>query len=616
MSKKKYQVTIHPEGQTVSVLEGTAIIEAAGQVGITLNTPCGGQGTCGKCKVIVQDDAPPPCATAKKLLQPEEIDAGMRLACQLHVDRNMAVTIPSETRFFEQIILTEGRNLTPHHHAPNVIKRFLNLEKPTTEDLRCDTDRILESLSNTGMKVWMDVPLMQKLPRLLRDSDFSITAILDGSEIVAIEPGDTSKKLLGVGLDIGTTTIAGVLVDLTTGAAKAVASRTNPQIQYGDDVVGRIKFAGDNEGGLEQLQRSVIGSINEIIDELTDSMDMGTEDIYELAAVGNTTMSHILLGINPSSIAEAPYVSVFRNAVNVKAVSVGINSNQNANLHLLPNIAGFVGSDTVALAMASRIEQARESVLAIDIGTNGELLIGNQNKLIACSCAAGPAFEGARIRQGMRGAKGAINKVVINSEIETGVIGDGPARGICGSGLLDAVAELLKIGLINPMGKILSGDDIPHSIPPAVRDAVTELNDQPAITLVKADEGENGKPILLTQKDVRELQLAKAAIAAAIRTVTKIFGIQAQALDSVLLAGGFGNFIRRSSAKRIGLLPDIPSSKIEFIGNAALAGARNALSCRCCRDLAQDLSDNIQYFELAGRADFQQFYMEEMVYPG
>ncbi len=615
MTKKNYRVTFQPEGREVLVLEGTAIVEAAGQAGITLNTPCGGQGTCGKCRVIVHGDAPAPCVAGKKHLQADEISRGIRLACQMRVDRDMTVSIPAETHFFEQVILTEGRDDLPHHHEPNLIKRFMELARPDENDLKSDVDRVVDLIAETGVEAWMDVPLMRELPVLMRESDFSLTAVIDGDEVVALEAGDTSHSVLGVALDIGSTTIAGVLVDLTTGESMAMAGRTNPQIKYGDDVVGRIKFAGENTDGLKKLQRCVIDAVNEIVVELTGSKGPEPQHIYELTAVGNTTMSHLLLGVPPQSIAQAPYVSVFRKGTDLKAHSLGIEVNHNANLHLLPNVAGFVGSDTVAVAMASRIDQEEGITLAIDIGTNGELIIGNKDRLMVCSCAAGPAFEGARIRQGMSAANGAVNKVVINEGIEVGVIGGGDARGICGSGLLDAVAVLLDTGLIDPTGRILTGSKIPDNVPKKVASAVTELDGRPAVVLAENNENHGGAPVLLTQKDVRELQLAKAAIAAAFTTLTGVFGIKPEKLDLVLLAGGFGNFIRRSSAKRIGLLPNIPSKKIESIGNAALVGARRALTCRCCREQAQLFSDNMEYVELAGRQDFQQYYMEEMTFP-
>ncbi len=615
MTRETYKVTVKPEGLSTYVIEGTSVVEAAGQAGVILNTPCGGRGTCGRCRIIVHGDVPPPGDAEKKHLTGDEVQRGVRLACRMHVDRDLVLTIPAEARFFEQIILTEGRETAGHHHEPSMRKRFLQVPRPRVEDLRCDADRIIETLSESDGDFWMDVPLLRLLPGLLRDSDFSLTAVLDGSEIVAFEPGDTSDATWGVAFDIGTTTLAGSLVNLNTGRMRSVASRTNPQVRFGDDVVSRIRFAQEEPGGLERLQKCIAGALNEIIAELADTNSIDTDHIYELSAAGNTTMSHLLLGIDPSAIAAAPYVSVFRDAVDVKAASLGIECNPNANMHLLPNLAGFVGSDTVAVAMASRLDLFDGTAMAIDIGTNGEIVIGNGQKLIACSCAAGPAFEGARIRQGMRAAEGAINKVVINDRIEISVIGGGRPCGICGSGLLDAVASLLESGLIDANGRILSGEKIPADAPDGIADAVVEFDGQPAVILADKDETLTGEPLLLTQKDVRELQLAKGAIAAGISVAAEVFGIDPKELDLVMLAGGFGNFLRRSSAKRIGLLPDLPTEKIEFIGNAALIGARSALTCRCCREQARRLSRKIEYIELAAIPQFQMHYMESMIFP-
>jgi uncharacterized 2Fe-2S/4Fe-4S cluster protein (DUF4445 family) len=282
---------------------------------------------------------------------------------------------------------------------------------------------------------------------------------------------------------------------------------------------------------------------------------------------------------------------------------------------VLPNIAGYVGSDTVAVALSAHLRQSEDLLLAVDIGTNGEIVMGNRDGLVACSTAAGPAFEGARIRYGMRGAEGAISKVVVNDSIETGVIGGGRARGICGSGLLDAVAELLRVGVINGPGKILEGDELPDDLPAEVRNAVISVDDEPAVVLADAHQSKTQGPIVLTQKDVRELQLAKAAIWAGIQVVAEEFGKKPDEASRILLAGGFGNFIRRSSAKRIGLLPDMPNDRIEFIGNAALVGARVALLCEECREEASDISQSTDYIELANRTDFQMYYSSAMMFP-
>jgi len=614
MSRGTFRVTFQPEGRNVFVLRGTKLVEAAGQAGIILNTPCGGEGTCGKCRVEVQGPAPDPTEADKEHLSGDELAGGLRLACQLVVDRDLVISVPEGTRFFEQVILTEGAE---HEvcHEPSVSKRYVELDEPTVEDLRSDADRLADALSARGEKKHVALRIVRTLPTLLREAEFKATAVLRGREVMGVEPGDTTAVLWGVAFDIGTTTVVGTLVNLATGERAGVASRTNPQVRYGDDVVSRIRHTEVQANGLEELNKCTMGCMNDIVLELVSAAGIGGDQVYEITAVGNTTMSHLLLGIPPSPIAHAPYVTVFRHAMDVNARSAGLDVNASANLHVLPNIAGFVGSDTVGVVLASGLMHSDKTRLAIDIGTNGEVVIGNRDRLLACSCAAGPAFEGARIRYGMRAADGAISKVVFNEEVEVSVIGGGRARGLCGSGLLDAVAGMLRAGLLDPAGRMVAPGSVPDSVPKGLRDAVTSFNDQPALTLVDAHESRTGEAILLTQKDVRELQLAKGAIWAGIQVLGKEFGIDATEVEQVMLAGGFGNFIRRSNAKRIGLLPDIPTPHIEFIGNAASVGARMALICRTAREEAEHISEKVEYVELANSPDFQTLFMDAMMFP-
>jgi len=613
MKREVHRVTFQPEGRNVFVLRGTKIVEAAGQAGIILNTPCGGEGTCGKCRVEVLGSAPEPTGAERRHLSEEQLSGGLRLACQAVVDRDMVVSVPEETRFFEQVILTEGK-VHAYHHAPNVRKRHFELPEPTVEDLRSDVDRLTEALAEEGQEPpKVDLWLARQLPELLRSEGFTGTAVLQGNQVQCLERGDTTGSIWGVAFDVGTTTIVGTLVDLASGRQRAVASRTNPQVHFGDDVVSRIRFAEASPGGLAELHKRLVACLNDILLELTNNAGVELEDVYEATVVGNTTMMHTLLGISPAPIGHAPYVAVFREGMDVKARSVGLEINPNANLHALPNLAGFVGSDTVGMVMASGLAHSDELKLAIDIGTNGELVIGSRGRLLACSCAAGPAFEGARIRFGMRATEGAISKVVVNEEIEVGVIGGGRARGICGSGLLDAVAEMLRVGLIDRTGRIV--EKPPDNVPKAVRRAVGSFDGQPAITLVDAHASRTGEPIIITQRDVRELQLAKAAIRAGIQLVCRQLEVAPDDLSQILLAGGFGNFLRRSNAKRVGLLPDIPTPRIEFIGNAASVGAIMALTCRECRQEASRISRKMEYVELANCVDFQMFFSEAMFFP-
>jgi len=614
MSRGTCRVTFEPDGRTAFVPKGTNLVEAAGQAGIVLNQPCGGQGNCGKCRVEVLRNAPAPSAADVRHLSEAELADGWRLACQLHVERDLVVSIPQETRFLEQVILTGGEG-KGHPFRPNVRKRFVAVPPATVEDQRSDMDRLRAALGENDLHAGPS--LVRALPAVLRQEPDGVTAVLAGDTIRSVEPGDTTDALWGVAFDIGTTTLVCALVDLTAesrAATHRVTARTNPQVHFGDDVVSRISYIEKHPDGLERLRRRLMSSLNEMVGELCAGAGIEPCQVYEATAVGNTTMSHILLGVDPAPIAHSPYVAVVREPVDVPACELGLRINENADVHVLPNIAGFVGSDTVAVVLASGIAREAEIRLGIDIGTNGEVVLGNRERLLACSCAAGPAFEGARILHGMRATQGAISKVSVNDSIQVGVIGGGRPTGICGSGLIDAVAGLLDAGLIDTTGRMVGLEEAGR-LPAGLREALTSFDGQPAVELVRAEQSGTGKPILLTQRDVREVQLAKAAIRAGVEVLAAELGIAAHEVSRILVAGGFGNFIRRSCAKRIGLLPPVPSERIEFIGNAAFAGARTALLCADCRREADRISRGTEYIELANRPDFQTHYMEAMMFP-
>ena len=611
MTRQTCRVTFQPEGRSIFVLTGTKLVEAAGQAGIILDQPCGGEGTCGKCRVEVRQNAPEPTAADRRHLRSEEVAAGWRLACQLAVQADVVVSVPQETRFFEQRILIEGSSRA-YPFRPKLRKVLVDVPPAGVNDQRSDLDRLKAAVGPEAVSAGL--PLVRALPAILRGGGTQLTVVLEGEDIQWVEPGDTTASLWGVAFDIGTTSLVAILMDLTDGSSRAVAARTNPQVHFGDDVVSRISYAEQTPGGLERLRKRLLAAMNEMVRELCDAVGIEPDAIYEAAAVGNTTMSHVFLGVDPTPIAHAPYVAVVREALDVKARDLELEINRNANLHMLPNIAGFVGSDTVAVILASGMAREEDVKLAIDIGTNGEVVVGNRDRLIACSCAAGPAFEGARIRHGMRATDGAISKVVVNEEIEVSVIGGGRATGICGSGLIDAVALLLDAAVIDPTGRI-ADPETAGGLPDGLRRAIVEFEDQPAVVLVDAARSRTGKPILLTQRDVREVQLAKAALRAGIEVASAEYGVPTERVARVLLAGGFGNFIRRSHAKRIGLLPPIPTDRIEFIGNAASAGAKAVLASADCRQEAARISRETEYVELATRPDFQAHYMEAMTFP-
>jgi len=610
---KGFKVTFQPEGRSMYVLPGTTLIEAAGRAGIPINAPCGGAGVCGKCRIEIVDGAPTPTEVDTAHLSADELKQGFRLACQTKVRDDMVVQVPVEARFFQKKagLTNHGRDV---ELEPVVRTVHVTLAAPSLEDQRADADRLLDEVRKTAPDAVLPLDLLRELPQTLRELDFRISSIIADDEVVDIRPADCANCCYGLAFDVGTTTVVGMLVDLAEGREKAIAARTNPQVRFGDDVVSRIQHA-QKENGLQVLREAIVGCVNEVIGVLCREAAVREADIYEAVFVGNTTMNHLLLGLDPTYLAEMPYVPVLRSQVVCRAPDTGLNIHPRAHVHALPNIAGFVGADTVAVGLAADILKINEPTVALDIGTNGEILATANGRLIACSTAAGPAFEGARIRFGMRAAEGAIEKVVIDEDVRVNVMGNVPARGICGSSLIDTVAELLRAGVIESTGRLLGPEDLPEGVPPAVAARVEQDDDGTRFILAREEETQIEGPVFLTQRDVREVQLAKGAIAAGIMILLSELGLVADDLHGILLAGTFGNFIRRSNAKRIGLLPDIPSERIQFIGNAAGAGAKLALLSRTCREEAEEISVRTEYIELGARLDFQQEFAAAMMFP-
>jgi len=486
----------------------------------------------------------------EKCLVVLEPDNKQVLACQHTVQTDLTVTIPQTSRLFEQKILTEGI-ADKAKIEPDIYKDHVTVSAKTA--------------------------------------------------------------ILGVAVDIGTTTVVAKLLNMTDGRQMAEIGALNPQAKRGDDVISRITYA-QTEAGLAELHDLIIGCINGLIAQLCTRSGVRPEGIYELCVVGNTTMNHIFLKLPVKQLGQAPYHAHCLDAHDLPAPELAINVNPKANVHTVENIAGFVGADTTALAVATEIGSAKELTLAIDIGTNGELIFGADGKLYAASCAAGPAFEGARIECGSRAVDGAIESVVINTDdIDLDVIGDAPPRSICGSGLIDAVAVLLNLGIVDNTGRFAEPEKIQGRIPPAIAARLTQHNKQPAFVLAQPNSTQ-GKTVCLTQKDIREVQLAKGAIRAGIKLLQNKVGIADDQIEHILLAGAFGNYICPESALRIGLLPDVPPERIRFVGNAASSGARMILLSRDCRTQAHQLARSIEYVEIAHQKDFHNVFTESMFF--
>jgi len=608
-----YHVTFEPEGRTVDVPAGRTLLEAAQAAGILLEAPCGGRGTCGGCRVEVPENPPDPSEACRRILSGEEIRRNLRLACQVRVGRDMRIVIPDETRRRDQKILTEGAAFDVPLN-PNVRKRAVRVPEPSVTDQRADADRLLDALTEAGLDgLTVPAPMLRELPRRLRSLDFRPAVAVVGSEVVHLDRPTAADACYGLALDVGTTTLVGYLVNLATGEVAATASRANPQAAYGDDVIARIEYCGRERRGARILQTLLVDALNEIVAETCRLAHIKPSVLYEATAVGNTAMNHLLLRLPVEAIARAPFVAASASAHSVPARAVGLKIHKRGRLYTAPLVAGFVGADTVGVILATGMHASRGLRLAIDIGTNGEIVLGTRERLLACSTAAGPALEGARIRYGMRAAAGAIDRVDIHSgHVAVGTIGDASPVGLCGTGLVDAVAALVAAGVVEASGRMRSAEDLSDSSVLAQRIRPSDGE----IAFCLAEQSEQGHCVLLTQRDVREVQLAKGAIAAGIQVLLAEYGAAIEDVEEVFLAGAFGNYIRPQRARAIGLLPDVPLEKVTCVGNAAGAGARMLLVNKNLRHVAADVARGVEHVELSRCPDFQSRFAEAMLFPG
>lgn len=611
MKSSEVNVVFQPSGRSVFVLPGTLLLEAAGRAGIVLQTPCGGRGTCGKCRVRVVDGQCPVPPAAEGFLSPRQLDEGDRLACQTYVEEPLVVDIPDESRFdAAQQILTGDAG----HDAvlnPVVRKRYFSLTTPASGDAISDVGRLKAAIGD----VTIPFHLLLNLAAFLRAHQWQGTAVVAGDRLIGMEVGDTTKDAYGVAFDLGTTTVVGTLFNLATGQEKAVRSTMNPQVGFGDDVISRISRVRENHGALGELQQAALKAVNSLIHGLSEQTGVDTRHIYEVVIAGNSTMQQLVCGLDPSALGEVPFVQTFDGALTLSAQGLGLAANPHGEVFVFPQIGGFVGGDTVAGMLAAGLDTVREPTLLVDIGTNGEIVLAHDRELQAASTAAGPAFEGARVVQGMRATTGAIEKVLIGDDVLLNVIGNTRPVGLCGTALIDAVAALLRKGIIDPTGRILPPDEVPSSLPDALRARLVTVDSQTQFELVPAEEAASGEAIYLWQKDVRELQLAMGAIRAGINIMLRRVGLKPEDLGAVLLAGAFGNFIRRNNARRIGLLPQIPCGHIHFIGNAASLGAKLALLSADERERAKRLRSNTEHVDLSMDPEFQMEFGMAMMFP-
>lgn len=606
---KECKILFQPLNKESLVPSGISVMEAAELAGVTIEAPCGRHGTCGKCLVLCQGFPDPPTATEIGKIEDRMLSQGWRLACQTVIREDMIVELPAQGsgQLIKGLLTRLNAKLEV---KPAIGKYHMNVDRPSLSDQRADWERVQELLPVFQSPV--ELGLLRKLPGLLRNNDFNLTAVVYKGQVIALEAGDTTGDAYGCAIDIGTTTVVCSLHDLNTGNELGVASAFNPQRVYGADVLSRIDFSlqGDN---LEKLQKLIVNQINELISEVTLKAGISREKIYLLSVVGNTTMQHLFLGMIPRYIAVPPFVGILYAGLYFKAKELGIHVNTAAQVCLLPHVAGYVGADIVAGVLATGAYSDNKPSLLIDVGTNAEIVLAAQGSLYACSAAAGPAFEGANISCGMRAGTGAIDKVWIESgKLHYSVIGESSAQGLCGSGLIDVIAELLRIGLIDSTGRLLDREEAVQVVGPELSERLQENEDGMEFILTE----KSGLPkVSLTQRDIRQVQLAKAAILAGIRILTKEMDIRIEEIDRINLAGSFGNVLNRKNARTVGLIPpNISLSKVAYAGNSAHVGAQMNLLNADTGEIAKKVRNKIKYIELSDRPDFTEEFTESMFF--
>lgn len=608
--------TFQPIGRKAATRSGSTLLELASETGVSLESICGGAGSCGKCKVHVTEGMEflsQVNGGEVKVLTQAEIASGVRLACQARVasEGDIDVQVPEGSLRGHHRLLASGVE-PPVTLKPALRKIVLRIPPATLRDIRADDDRLLDMLnSEAAVTANISQGVHRAIPGALREKSWEATVTLfRDEELVRIEPGNTSDELLGAAVDVGTTKIAAYLIDLASGEILSQESEPNPQIPFGEDVMSRITFATRNADGLEKLHSAVISTVNFMIRSLCDRVRKDPTDVMEVMVVGNTAMHHMFFGIPPRHLAAAPYAPAVRSSLSVDPGHLGMDIYPFGKVSSLPNIAGFVGADAVAALVSSGLYDDDDTGMMIDIGTNTEIIAGNREKLLGCSCASGPAFEGAHIRHGMRASTGAIERVSIEPgtlSVHLRTVDDAPPRGICGSGIVDALAEMLRCGVISSSGKI-----VPEMHSERVRPGP---DGKPEFVLAMKNETESGSEVTVTQNDVQEIQLAKSAIFTGVSVLVRRLGIRYSDIMTIYAAGAFGTYVDASSAMAIGMYPDIPVERIKFIGNAAGSGARMALKNVDTRALADELSKRVDYIELASEPDFQSEFAKAMFLP-
>jgi len=607
----RFDLLFEPAGRKVRVPPGVMLFDAASWNGIAVDSTCGGHGTCRKCKVKVLEGSAPVSSLDTRAFSTDELRAGWRLACRVQVTTDLRVDVPPLVTRPKAATVGVGRKVILR---PAVQKRYVELTEPTLSDQTTDLERLLASLDDLELRP--DLYVLRSLGRVLRASDYKVTAVVIDDVLIDVEPGDTTSRMFGIAFDLGTTTVVATLLDLSTGAPVAVQSMLNTQQPFGADVITRISTIMMDDRALQRLTGLAHQALHELAQAVCRQGGVKDSEVYEIALAGNATMTHIVLGIDPEPLGVAPFIMSTRLFPEILATDVGVRVHERARAVIFPSFGAYVGGDIVAGLLASGMDRDSRLRLFVDIGTNCELVLGNSDRLLATAAPAGPAFEGAAIRCGMRAAPGAIEVVRMTAhELELGVIGDGEPQGLCGSGLVDAVAELIGLGLLDSSGRFVPEDDASR-LAPGVGMRLTRLGDERVFVLHwLGDVGDAGRSIYLSQRDVRELQFAKAAIATGWRILLEEAGLKAEDIQQVLLAGSFGSYLSPASAIRLGLVPKLPLLRVVSAGNVAGEGAKMALLSMRERAGAMALLEEVEYVELSDRGDFNDRFVDQLPFP-
>jgi uncharacterized 2Fe-2S/4Fe-4S cluster protein (DUF4445 family) len=601
-----------PSGTSVRVPPGVIVFDAASWNGIAIDSTCGGHGTCKKCRVRIEDGDVPVSPLDARAFTPQELEAGWRLACRAQAAANLEIEVPPLVTRPKAATVGVGRQVILR---PALQKRYVELDEPTLQDQRSDLGRLQDAIDDLELRA--EAGVLRRLPGILREADFRVTAVVVDDLLIDVEPGDTTGLLHALAFDLGTTTVVATLLDVGTGTPVAVASMLNKQQPFGADVISRISATMLDEAALPRLTGLAAQTLQELARDVCEQGGIEPADVYEVALAGNATMTSIALGVDPAPLGVAPFILAAQSYPEMPAAELGLELHPHAQATVFPALGAYVGGDIVAGLLATGMTRDRRLRLLIDVGTNCEVVLGSADGIVCTAAPAGPAFEAAQIACGMRAAEGAIEVVRLrDGAVELDVIGAAEPAGICGSGLVDAVAELVRVGLLDSSGRFASQVEA-ERIAPQLAPRLTARADGTRIFVLHWAEGEGDVDgaVYLSQRDVRELQFAKAAIATGWRLLVEDLGISETEIQQVLLAGSFGSYLSPSSAIRIGLVPKLALPRIVAAGNVAGEGAKMALLSLQERHAADAILDEVRYIELSDRADFNDRFVEQLAFP-